>query len=165
MSKKRNNFRVGNIAEDITVGNLVAGAMAETATAAATETCYALSADLLISVSGMTPGDGPLDIGLFHGDYSTAEVAECLDAVTDAFQEGDLVTKEKAKRRVRRIGQLSGGLADEVLNDGKPIRVRIKFAVDAGQDLGFYARNADSAQRTTGAVVHIKGKIYYRRNQ
>ncbi len=104
--------------------------------------------------------DGPIMVGLAHGDYSSAEIQAVLDA-TGSWNEGDLIAREVGNRKVRRIGVFDVPLdADEVsvLNDGKRIKTKLNWILLQGQTLKLWAFNmGTSAIATTAPVVHCEG--------
>ncbi len=114
-----------------------------------------ISTDLVCSISGLTPGEGPIDVGLAHGLYTAAEVGEALDA-TPTSQYG--TEMERSKRQVRNYGSFSGEVAEETLNDGEAIRRKMFLRASGGTLIAnAYARNRSGATLTTGATLRIQG--------
>ncbi len=114
-----------------------------------------ISTDLICSISGLTPGEGPIDVGLAHGLYTNIEVAEALDA-TPLSQYGSEF--ERSNRKVRLYGSFSGEVAEETLNDGEPIRKKMFLhGIPNVLLANIFARNRSGAALTTGAVVRIQG--------
>lgn len=123
---------------------------------------YVVSADLTWSLRDKTAGQGPINVGICHGDYSVTEVAEALSSWTDP---DDKIATEKARRLVRRVGVFSGNNStEESLNDGKPIRTKVKIAIGDGQSLKAFALNDSGAALTTGSILQCYGMIYGRWN-
>ena len=116
------------------------------------------SADISVSIRGATAGEGPIMIGFAHGDYSVTEINEWYTASN--FLSADKVEQEQGRRLCRDIGTLANVSGEEVMNDGKAIRIPLKMKIQSGQNLAFWARNSSGAPLTTGAVVEFNGKLY-----
>ncbi len=147
---------------------LAAGALAQndlvTGSIGATWTdSFLLSAQLYASARGFTAGEGPILVGLSHDDYSAAEVEEWVEA-TGSGAAADLVATEQAKRKCRDMVTFILAGANEVANDGKPIKVPLKFILNDGSGLNMWIYNAGSTNPlTTGGIVEISGKIFAKR--
>lgn len=122
---------------------------------------YVISADLYWSLLQHTAGEGPIMFGLAHGDYSVAEVDEWYESNSEDFN--NKIAQEQNKRQCRQAGQFAGLGTDEVLNDGKSVRTKIKFRVNAAQALNIWIRNESVNAMTTGARVNVNGTIYARK--
>ncbi len=119
---------------------------------------FALSMKATWTMVGITPGEGPIAVGVAHSDYSAAEIEEWIEN-NGGWDEGDLIGQEQAKRKIRQVGVFNGVAADEVLNDGKPIRTGLKFYLQSGDNLQQWAYNLSSSTLTTGAQVEVLGTI------
>ncbi len=115
------------------------------------------------SLSGYTGGDniGPVEVGVAHGDYTLLEIEQYLESSL-SWDEGDKITRERMKRQVRRIGvfEVAAGSAGEasVLNDGKPIKTRLNWILNAAQGLQFWIYNQGTAAfATTDPDVRVSG--------
>ncbi len=108
----------------------------------------------------ITPDAGPLHLGVAHSDYTDAEIEEWIE-LTTGWAEGDQVSREIAKRKIRRIGswEASGqALATQVLNDGRPITTKCKWMLTTGQNIKFWVYNSGTAALTTTAPdVTVQG--------
>ncbi len=122
------------------------------------EEVFILSADLMVSMTGHTAGEGPLQVGIAHGDYTVTELKEWFES-TDVLN-GDKIEEEESRRLSRDIGVLSGVGTDEAMNDGKPRRVKMKFRVSDGESLNGWVYNNAGGALSTGTGVTITGKIY-----
>ncbi len=109
---------------------------------------------------GGTVGEGPVDVGYAHDDYSVTEVLEALQS--NLVDPSNKIQQERARRLVRKAGIFDGSTEDEVLNDGRPLRTGLGFNVDLGHALEFWARNRSGATLTTGKVLEINGVLYGR---
>ncbi len=118
------------------------------------------SVDLSWGMQDLTPGEGPIVVGIAHEDYTDAEIEEYLEN-TGSWNPGDLVDQEVAKRKVRVVGQFAGNLGfEETLNDGKPIRTRCRWRNAENQSLKLWAYNNGGGALTTGGVVRPIGNAY-----
>ena len=118
-----------------------------------------ISTDLTWAIQTLTPGEGPIDMGLASDAYTVTQITEAMDA--SPSNRADEVALERTRRRVRLAGTLSGQLADSVLNDGNKVRSRKlywNFAADV--DLAVWAINRSGTTLTTGAFLEVSGEIY-----
>lgn len=125
-----------------------------------TEDFYWAGSKLTWSARGGTSGEGAVEVGLAHGDYTAAEIEENLEV---AFL-GPLakIQQEQARRLVRRVGTFPQVSADERLNDGVPVVTASKFVQQDGASPAVWAHNLSGATLTTGLVIIITGHIYGR---
>ncbi len=116
----------------------------------------------VVSVSGtwnlsdFTAGDGPLVVGFAHGDYTVAEIKENLESAS-SINIGNKVENERANRLIRKVGTFPGLAAQEVLNNGLPIKTRLNWAIPIGTNLNIFAYNDDATINTTGAFAKFNG--------
>ncbi len=108
-----------------------------------------------VSLTDVTTGEGAKHLIVAHSDYSDTEVTEWHQAA-QSWDQGDLVAQEQRSRRCRLIGTFDGGEETETLNDGKPIRVKLGWRIDAGDTLQFGLFPTEAM--TTGAELVISGK-------
>ncbi len=105
-------------------------------------------------------GDGPITVGIAHNDYSDAEIEEVIESVT-SWDEGDLVGKEVANRKVRKIGTFQsdevGVLGIDVLNDGMPIKSKLNWILTTGDTLRLWAYNEGTSALATGSTIKCQG--------
>lgn len=147
------NFGLGTLADD----TVIAGDATKTTLG---EDSYAISADVTVAIRNHTAQEGPLFVGFSTDDYTVAQIKEAL---TSTYTPGDLVEREKAQRFVRRIGGFVGLSTEEILNDGKPIRVKLKHVIGEGANLVLWVWNQDGSALTTGTIVEFFGDLYLRR--
>lgn len=122
------------------------------------EDLFVISTEFLISLRGLTAGEGPIEVGFAHGDLSITEIKEFLDAhLTDP---DDITVKEKLTRPVRRIGMFPGLSGNEVLNNGIPIKTKGKFTIGDGHTFSLWVMNHSGAALTTGSAIRVDGKVY-----
>ncbi len=163
-ARKRNrnrNFVAIPIDSGITLSTLAnATALSGSLVAALTEDLYCISADLTWSIQGLTPGEGPVYVGVAHGDYSDTEITEAL--TVSLTGPGNKIEQERSRRLVRRAGGFPGILAEEVLNDGRPLRIKLKFTVQNPKTIKLFAFNRSGAALTTGGIVRVFGDLYGR---
>ncbi len=119
------------------------------------------SVDLVWSLSDFTEaaGDGPVVVGIAHGDYTNAEMEEAIEAASGSWGRSDLVAREQADRKVRTVGvfQALGGTID-YLNDGLPIKTKLNWYLSTGQTLAIWAYNQGSGALTTGSTLNVLGQ-------
>ncbi len=111
------------------------------------------------AIRGLTPGEGPIQVGFSHNDYDATEIAEALDA-TSATDRGNKIAQEQRNRLVRNAGSLPGIAAEEVLNDGKPIKQKLNWILNTGNTLAMWMRNLSGSTNTTGATLEFQGTIF-----
>lgn len=122
---------------------------------------YAISADIVVAFRGHTAGEGPLFIGVTTDDYTDTEIKEALASVYSG--PGEIREAEKKRRFVRKIGGFMGLSTEEILNDGKPVRVKLKHVIGEGANLQLWVWNQNGANLTTGTIVEVFGDLYLRR--
>ncbi len=115
-----------------------------------------LSTELVWSLEDLTDLDGPIEVGIAHSDYSNTEVEECLEA-GGAWDEGNLVSQEQAKRLVRTVGILTE--EEPILNEGMPVKTRLNWRISTGDTLRWWARNRGD-DLTTGSFLDISGWLH-----
>ncbi len=149
------SFALGTLAGNTLIGSLVSDSVTETAWASSIRCTYALDQ--------FTPGtdDGPITVGVAHGDYSDAEVESWLE-IQGNWDQGKLVEQEIGRRKCRIIGTFDGprDALDAVrLNEGRPITTKLGWQLSTGQSLRFWAyNNGISTLATTDPTVHVLGK-------
>ncbi len=106
-------------------------------------------------LEGLTDGEGPILVGVAHGDYTLAEIEAYLEN-TGSWNESDLIqSREIAKRLIREVGMLSSD--EDMLNDGKPVKTKLNWILNEGVTLDLWAYNVSTGTLTTGGVVHCTG--------
>ncbi len=158
--RRGRNWLKGTVLEGLALGTLATSTLVSADMSAVNERTYAASAWLLWSMRGATAGEGPVRVGLAHSDYSDAEIEEYLEA-TDSWNEGNLVAREVASRKIREVGIFSNEGTDEVLNDGKMLKTVLRWILLQGQTITIWAYNASGTNPlTTGQVVGAAGHIW-----
>ncbi len=153
----------GNIDLDVALGTLaaktlIALAMQQTVT----ERSLISSIVLQWSLIGKTIADnqGPIMVGVAHSDYTAAEIEAWVENTT-TWAESDLVGREISGRKIRRVGVFPEGgqsLSTQVLNDGKPVKTKLNWILNAGQTLDVWAyNNGSAALATTDPNVVVSG--------
>ncbi len=112
-------------------------------------------------------GQGPLIVGLAHGDYSTAEILEWF--ASNAGIQADMIQQEHANRKCRHVGDMwtqdsgagAAGTAMGRLKNGSKIRTKMQWHLAEGADLAFWARNTDSAAVVNASTaLTVTGTVY-----
>ncbi len=135
------------------------------------EKVFVISADLLFSLKDATQADGPITVGISHGDFSDAEVEAWYESALGLTLVDKVAQEVQSRGRfIKTVGQLNAGQAGTAssgtetasLNGGIPIRVPIKMVLRALQEIRFWAYNEDAAALQTGSIVNVSGKLYAR---
>ncbi len=159
------NNKVVRVEDSLSIGALTAVTVAAgDLVAAADEEYRAISAKLTWSTEAHTGGEGPMDVGLAMGDYTTTELKEWIESKT-SINRGDLIANEQASRRARFVGTFAGVAAIEVLNDGKPITTKLNWHIPAGETVNVWCYNRDTNTLTTGTLVKTSGTYFIRYGQ
>ncbi len=108
-------------------------------------------------------GDGPILVGVAHGDYSTTEIEEWIEN-TGSWDEGNLISsKEIGRRLCKKVGIFrmdpgDAGTGSYVLENGIEIHTKLNWVLNQGKTLLVWAYNlGDSAIATTVPVVKVEG--------
>ncbi len=146
---------LGTLSGNTLIGALVADAVAERTLVSSIVCRYALQ--------GFTVTDnaGPVRCGVAHSDYTDAEVEAWLE-LTTGWSEADRVAQEVSNRLCREIGVFpgppGGGLETAVINDGKPVKTKLNWILNVGQNLRFWAYNSgNQAFVTSDPNFHVSG--------
>ncbi len=117
-----------------------------------------ISAELVWGLQGLTGGEGPITVGLAHNDYSAAEIEEFIES-SASWDAGDKIAQERRRRKIRVVGIFDGLSANEVLNNGLPIKTYLGMSIEEGQTLSTFAYNQSGATLTTGAALRLNGGV------
>ncbi len=157
--KGRRKFRryiKGNIDLEVPFTNLSGSSLVKTDVQdVLTEAAYISSMKATWAMGEYTPvlNTGPILVGVAHSDYTAAEIEEWVELAT-GWDGGDKVSREIARRQIRRVGvfETPQAVEDQThLNDGKPIRTKIGWSLSTGQTLAVWVYNSGSAQVSTSA--------------
>ncbi len=115
------------------------------------------------SLADLTLADntGPIVVGVAHSDYTSAEIEAWIENA-NSWTQGDMISQEVAKRRIRQVGtfaqQVSGSGATIVLNDGKMIHTKCGWMLTTGDTVRIWAYNSGTAAlATTSPEVKVNG--------
>ncbi len=126
-------------------------------TGAAVGSYRAISVKGTWNVSSLVEGEGPLTVGLAHGDYSITEIKECLESF-QSIDPGEKIAQERGNRLVRIVGVLTGKLNS--LNNGIKISTRLNWLIVPGDLINMFVYNEGTASLTTGAIVNLQGDMW-----
>ncbi len=147
----------GPIQRSVALGTLAAATgIRDAGLDAVTERTLLSSIVVRWALQGLTKADnaGPIQVGVAHSDYSLVEIEEYLELST-GWAEGDKVSQEIAKRQIRRIGTFE---ESGTLNDGKAIKTKLNWILNAGQTCAIFAYNqGGAALATTDPDVVLSG--------
>lgn len=153
----------GNLDEVLAVGTLAARTLVvQGGDETVIERTFVSSMVATWSLSDVTSGAniGPLLVGVAHSDYTAAEIEEFIENL-GSWNEGDLVSQEKAKRKIRVVGTFrldAVGDSSMVLGNGRPIKTKLGWILTTGQNLDLWAYNLGSvAYATTNPQMHVEG--------
>ncbi len=167
MAKKRSvrrrnpRFQAVKVHALIDIGALATGVALKGALWDLAQDCRVISADLTWTIFGMDLLDGPVDVGLAHGDYTVAEIAEAMDASPNS--DSDKIAIEKSNRQTRLAGTFQQPVntgAGQVLNNGRKIRTKMGWYFSKDIDLVLFAINRGSPALTVDTTVSVSGMAY-----
>ncbi len=137
---------------------------ADAIVAVADEEYRAISMTNTYAYRNGTPGEGPVHVGIAHGDYSSTEIDQWFESQA-AMTRGNMIAKEQADRKIRMVGTFPGVSQDEVLNDGKPIHTKLNWHIPVGKTIVTWVSNQSGGPLTTGGGVVTTGKVFLRWGQ
>ncbi len=157
-AKRRFNLRGVQCSPQPVLGALATITAISSAVFGAADGAYrAMSLTGTWSLEAHTAGEGPIVVGFAHGDYSVTQIKECIESGS-SISIGDKLSNEHADRLVRRVGTFSGLSTEETLNDGRPIKTRLNWAIPIGKTLNIFAYNDSAGTLTTGTILKFNGK-------
>ncbi len=162
--RRKFNLRRVRIAHAGTVGALAsADVVANAFVDAATDTYRLMSLDASFAWSNKAEIDDGMEFGIAAGDYTAAEIEECLEA-NGSINSGDRIAREQANRLVRSIGTFgSSGALDNsgvVFADGRKVKTRLNWLVPIGKQPKIWIRNGSGTVYTTGSQILVNGDIW-----
>ncbi len=157
--KRKFNLRRVRATPALSLGALAAITVIKADLVGAADQAYRLSSMRGIwSVVGLTAAEGPVTIGVAFSDYSVTEIKECLEAALSISQ-GNKIAQEQANRLVRVVGEVTA--SEPVINESRPFRTRLNWAIPIGSRPQIFAYNNDSgAPLTTGAILNWSGDLW-----
>ncbi len=157
----RRSVLKGHANESLALLNLATNTLiGETFDESPDEEVFALSMEAVHTIRDLVVAQGPVVVGVAHGDYSDAEIEAFIENA-GSWDRGDLVSQEIARRKIRIIGTFAGeGATEESLNNGMPVKTRLMWNLVTGATLKQWAFNKGSAQLTTGAIYAIEGHVW-----
>ncbi len=124
------------------------------------EDFYLVSVDAAFASRAHTQGEGPLQVGFAHGDFTVTEIKEAIES--DNSDPNDIIQKERSRRPVRTAGYLRQDVDPALIGDGQMQRTKCKFMVGDGKAINVWASNRSGGTLTTGTIVHIDGVMFGR---
>ena len=161
------NYIRGNVDEQLSLGTLAAKVMISAnfdEVMVEKGRITSLVASWSLSNFTVALGDGPILVGVAHGDYTDAEKEAFIEA-TGFWDKGDKIAQEVGRRLIRVVGTFRQevndvGQGSVVLNDGKPIKTRLNWPLITGSTLNIWAYNlGTSALASTNPVLSVQGKV------
>ncbi len=165
--RRSSKFYVAKVAGEMSLGALAPGVVTKgNLSDNSDQELFIISADLLWSAKDVVADEGPITFGLAHSDYTAAEIEEWFE-IANGFVTGDKISRERANRQIREIGnmffQLPDGQATVRFNDGRVKRTKLGWSIAEGQTIAMWARNNDGTILTTGTELLASGKVYCRK--
>ncbi len=163
-SKRRGRLFVPRVSESIALGALASNTLIKADFAnTLDQECWAISMDVEVIIHDFTAGNGPVVFGVAHGDYEQQEIEEWLEA-NGSWKSSDKIEQEQARRKCRLIGtfDLTEQQGQEKFREGQVVRVKLGFKIEDGETLSLWAYNDGTAVMTTGALLEMKGMIYFK---
>lgn len=151
--KSFRNYMKGNIQIIDNFGTLDAQDLSSAITNSVNDTTRVSSCKCTYAANKLTQGAGigPFIFGVCHSDYSDTEIEEYLENA-GSWEIGNMVQREVAQRRIRRIGVImneNGATGTNTFNDGRPITTKLNWLLQEGQSLRFWIYNNGSAATAT----------------
>ncbi len=151
-------FQALPISASMALSTLADNTVLSAAITALADDFWVNSAHLTWTLRDLTPGEGPIHIGMANLDLSVAEIKSAISATVTS--RSDIIEREEARRPVRRVGSFDGLSEAQTLNNGNPIKTIVKMYLAEGIEMGIWALNASAATLTTGAIVEVIGMLY-----
>ncbi len=111
------------------------------------------------ALDDLTANEGPILVGVAHGDYTAGEIEEAIEA-SASINKADKIAEEQANRLVRIVGVLTSQVT--ILNDGRPVKTKLNWAIPEGIAVDFWAYNESTGTLTTGASINVAGMTWIR---
>ncbi len=175
MAKHKSKRRSSNFVAIPLNGSLTVGALANQGVVlddimggVFTNDIYCMSVDIQGQLIGLTAGEGdPSQLGMAHGDYDAAEVAENLNVILTG--PANKIQQEQSRRLVRKTGVFQGdGLNTQLTmalrgkTGSANIRTKLGFVIESGKALNCFFFNNSGATMTTGATFRYSGTLFGR---
>ncbi len=159
--RKYRRYLKGAIEEDFALSTLAANTLlSDVVGDVVTEKAWLSSVRAVWSLKNKTIGQGPILVGVAHSDYTDAEIEQWVEQLT-SWDQGDQISQEIAKRKIRRIGtfgEAGDSLSVDVLNEGRPITTKCGWMLITGQTVRLWAYNSgNAALSTTSPTVTVSG--------
>ena len=161
--RKMGRYLRGNIDLNYALGTLAGSdVLVQAVQDTVEERSYVSSVKCTYALNSFTVGDGigPLIQGVAHSDYSDAEIEEWIE-LTTGWAEGDLVSREIATRKIRRIGTFprqADNIGTMALNGGRMITTKLGWILTTGQNVKFWTYNTGANPlATTDPDVSVAG--------
>ncbi len=162
--RKMGRYLRGNLEEVFPLATLAPKTLAALAvTGSVTERTLISSIIATWTLSSWTPvvDAGPIVFGVAHSDYTAAEIEAWLED-QGAWNEGNKISQEVSRRKIRRIGVLEtpdAAVDSFVFNDGRPKKTKLNWILLTGQTIDMWAYNTGgvAVSGATGADIHCTG--------
>ncbi len=153
----QSEFAIGALAAD----DVIAAAI----TANVADKLRLISINLAWTIADIAAvADDTFQFGVAHGDYTAAEIEECLEAQA-ALDLGDKVAQEQSDRLVRTIGVISSAGGTNVggsvqFNEGRPMKTRLNWLMSEADNLSGWVRNGSANVYSSGSLLTCIGELW-----
>ncbi len=153
MGKTRGKYIKGSIDEEHVLTSLASNDVSiSTPAEVVNERTLISSIVATYDLKNFTAAEGPVQFGLAHSDYTAAEIEEYLEN-TGSWNEGSKIEQERADRKIRRVGVMTGLLTDEKHADGRPVKTKLNWILLQGQTVSIWSWNKGGGTLTSGTLV------------
>lgn len=109
--------------------------------------------DDMTGTGGNENEDGPLIVGLTHGDYTVTEIKEFIESL-NSMSWSDKIAAERSRRLIRVCGFV------HAMKPYLPMKkYKLNWKLEEGVGLHQFAYNTGGAQLTTGSQLHCIGNL------
>lgn len=157
------NFQEWPLDIQLDLSTLAAATVVKTAAITLTDAAFLYSGKFTWTMHDIPVNTGIIKVGLCHDDFTNSEIAAFLTAAAPVTK-GDKVAREISTRGkfIKRVGVFPLEVLSESLNDGKPIKTKLRFDIQQGRALAMYAMNVSDTVRTGNAHVSMNGPLWGR---
>ncbi len=150
----------GNVDDQMALSTLASGALiTQVFDESVAEEAIMTSLVASWALDNIVAGQGPLQFGVAHSDYTGPEILEVI-ANTGSWDLGNKVAQEQAKRLVRTIGFMvieeDTGTDDVRFNDGKPVKTKLNWVLQTGDTIQMWVFNP-AATLTGNPILRAAG--------
>ncbi len=127
------------------------------------DAAYMMSARGNWSAHDIALSTGQVRVGFAHGDFTVVEIDAYL-ALGAPVSKSDKTNREISTRGryIRKVGLFPFQDIAEVLNDGRPIKTKLRWDQQQNTSLSMWAQNSSDTPLTGDAHISFNGSVYGR---